>query len=91
MVSLTEISARLASEKTGITCKQIDINKNYTYLDTLVTQKVSPLLLPPQLLEKFWKNSKRGMAQHPWLALPNNPNKDIWRPLQATPDKLKCL
>ena len=46
MVSLTDISARLASICAGITCIQIDIDKIYTHLDTLVTHTVSPLLSP---------------------------------------------
>ena len=32
---------------------------------------------PIQLLETFLENIKRGMAQHPQLALPNYPNQDI--------------
>ena len=45
MVSLTDINARLALVQMGITCIQVDIDKIYTYLDTLATHTVSPLLL----------------------------------------------
>ena len=44
MVSLTDINARLASVWTGITCIQINVEMIYTYLDTIVTHTVSPLI-----------------------------------------------
>ena len=50
---LIDSNARVASAWTGITGIQIDINKICTYLDTLTTYKVPPLLLPLNHLEKF--------------------------------------
>ena len=78
MVSLTDISARLASVQTEITHIQIDIDKIDTYLDILATHTVSPQLLPPSTLQEIMENIKRGMAQYPQLALPNDHNQDIW-------------
>ena len=50
----------------------------YIYLYTLVAHTVSPLLLLPSTPREIWGNIKRGMAQHPQLASPNDPNKDTW-------------
>ena len=68
----------LALVQTGITYIQIDVDKVYDYLDTLVTHTVFPLLQPPSILWKILETVKRVMAQHPHLALPNSPDKDIW-------------
>ena len=73
MISLTDTNARLASIWTRITCIQIYIIKIDTYLDTLVTYTVSYLLLPPLNPREVLENIKRGMAQHPQVALPNDP------------------
>ena len=56
---------------------QIDIDKIYTYLDTFMTHTVSCLLLSPSALGGFLENIKRGMVQHPQLALLNGPDKEI--------------
>ena len=48
------INARLALVQTGITCIQVDIDQIYTYLDTLATHTMSPLLLG--LLYVIWKD-----------------------------------
>ena len=78
MVSLTDINARLASILKRIKHIEIDNDKMYAYLDTLVTHTVFPLLLPPSILREMLDNIERGMAQHPHLALPNDPNQDLW-------------
>ena len=46
-------------------------------MNTLATQSVSPLLLPPSILREILENVKRGMTQYPSLALPNDPSQDI--------------
>ena len=69
MAPLTDISARLAFVWKGITPIQIDFDKIYVYLDTLVTHTMSPLSLIPSTIREILENIKRGMAQHPWLAL----------------------
>ena len=56
---------------------QMDVDKIYTYLENLAINTVSPLLLTPPILTEILENIKRGMAQHPQLALPNDSNKDI--------------
>ena len=77
MVLLVDINARLASVGTGITHIQTDIDKIYIYSDTLMIHSVSPLLLSPSALRKSLENIKRGMTQHPQLALSKDPNIDI--------------
>ena len=42
-----------------------------------VTHTLFPLFLSPSTIREMLKIS-RGMAQHPQLPLPNDPNKDIW-------------
>ena len=54
-----------------------DIDKINTYLETVATHTISPLVLPPSMLIQVLENMKRGMAQHPHLALLNDPGKDI--------------
>ena len=44
----------------------------------LATHAVSPLLVSPSNPTEVLENIKRCIAKHPQLALPNNPNKDIW-------------
>ena len=78
MVFLSNINARLVSIWTGIICINIYIDKVYTYLDTLATHGVSPFLLPPSTLREIFENIKKGIVQHPQLALPNNFNQNIW-------------
>ena len=77
MVSLTDINARLASIQKGIFHIQTDFDKIYTYLETLAIQIMSHLLLSPYLHREILENIKRGMAKHPELSLPNDPNQDI--------------
>ena len=76
-VSLNDTNAWLALVQTGITHKQDNVDKIYTYLESLVTHTVSPLLISPLTLMESLENFKGGMAQHPQLALPNDPNQDI--------------
>ena len=52
MLSLIDINARLASISTGIPKAQIDIDKIYTYLETLATHVIFPWLLPPSTLRE---------------------------------------
>ena len=59
MVSMSDISARLASIQTGITYIQINFNKIYTYLDALIIHTVSPFLLPSSTLGEILENIKR--------------------------------
>ena len=58
MVSLTDINAKLASVMTGIAHLQVDVDKIYTYLDTLVTHTESPHLLPPMTFRDILENIK---------------------------------
>ena len=44
----------------------------------LITHTVFPLLFHLSTFREMLENIKRGMAQHPWLALPSNLNEDIW-------------
>ena len=79
MVSFTDISVQLAPLWTGITCIQINFDRVYTHLDTLATKMVSLLFaFPFQHLRKMLKYIKRCLAQHAWIAFPNDPNQDIW-------------
>ena len=77
MLSLTDNNARIASTQTRVICIQIDVENIYTYFEMLAIHTMSSLLLPPSTLRELLKNIKRGVAQHPQLALPNDPNKDI--------------
>ena len=76
MMSLTDIHARLASILAGITCIKVGVDNIYTYLELLATYTAFPLLFPPSILREILKNIK-SMAQHPWLTLPNDRDKDI--------------
>ena len=77
IVSMTDINARLASGWIWITCMQNDVDKMCTYLDTLVTHTMSPQLLHPSTCREILDYIKRGVEQHPWLALLNDPYQDI--------------
>ena len=48
-----DIIPRLPSVQTGTIFIQINIEEIYTYLDTVVTHTVFPLLLPTLTLRKF--------------------------------------
>ena len=76
LLLLININDRLASVRTGITCIKTD--KMFTYLETLATHTISALLLPHSTLREVLENIKRGMAQHPHLALCDDPDNDIW-------------
>ena len=78
ILSLTDINARLASIRTGITCIQTDMDKIYSYFKTLANCTISFLILPSSTIRKVLQNIKREMALHPHLHLPNDHNEDIW-------------
>ena len=59
MVSLTDISVRLGSVMIGITHIQIDVDKIYTYLFTMATHSMSPLLCPPLTDREILENIMR--------------------------------
>ena len=61
MVSFTDINARLASVWAKIANIQIVVDKIYTFLDTLATHTMSPLLHPPSH-QRYFRDIKRGMA-----------------------------
>ena len=65
MLSLTDINARLASIRTGITWMQTNVDKINTDLEMQATHTVPLLLLPQSTLKEVLENIKRGMAQHP--------------------------
>ena len=60
-----------------MTHRQTDVDKIYTYLETLATHTVSSLLLHPSTLREILENIKRGMAQCPQLPSPNDLNQEI--------------
>ena len=91
MLSLTDINARLASIQTGITGIPIYIDKIYTYLDTLVTHTVSPLLIPLQSLRKFWKISEKGYSITALICFTKQSQQRYMELLQSTPDKHDSL
>ena len=78
MLSLTDISARLASIPTGITHIQADVDKIYMYLVMLLTHTVSALLCAPSNLREVLENIRKGMVHYPWLALPSDSNEHTW-------------
>ena len=47
-------------------------------IDILATCTVAFLLLPRSTLMESLENINRCMAQHSCLALPHDPNQDIW-------------
>ena len=60
---------------------QTDVDKIFTYLETLATNTVSHFLLPPSTPFyplAHYGSITRGMEQYSGLALPNNCNRDIW-------------
>ena len=63
---------------TKISHIQIDVDIIYTYLETLAMHTVSPLLFPFLTFREILENVKRNMAEHSYLAMPNDPSQDIW-------------
>ena len=72
MLSLTDITDRLASIRTGITHIQIGIYKIPTYLKTLATHTIFQLKLPPSV-GKYKKRNCMTVS----FALPND-HKQIY-------------
>ena len=76
-MSLTDINARLTSIQTGITHIKVNVDNLHTYW------KYKPLILfplfyPTSDLREIKKSINGDMAQHPWPALPSDPDEDIW-------------
>ena len=53
------------------------MDKDYMHLKSLATHTVSLLFLPPSTLREVLVNIKKEMAQHPCLALHNDPNEHM--------------
>ena len=71
--------AKLASWRKGIIHIEMDVDTVYTYLETLATHTISPLLFFPSTAIEVLENITRGIAQYFHLALPNDLNEDIRR------------
>ena len=68
----------LARLNNGITGLQENVDKIYEYLRTMASHEVNPLVLPPESLRKVLKSIQEEMRQNPRLALPYDPDQDIW-------------
>ena len=68
----------LARLNNGIIGLQENVDKIYEYLRTMASHEVNPLVLPPESLRKVLKSIQEEMRQNPRLALPYDPDQDIW-------------
>ena len=68
----------LAKLNNGIIGLQENVDKIYEYLRTMASHEVNPLVLPPESLRQVLKSIQEEMRQNPRLALPYDPDQDIW-------------
>ena len=73
-----DINVSVHRIQTGILQTQIDINSVEEYLRVMATEKPSPLVIAPNRLREVLVRVKEHIKPNPRLALPENPDEDIW-------------
>ena len=74
---VNDIRINLAKLTLGIMTLDQNVNAVYEYLRVLSTRQVSPLIIPPDTLQKVLAKVKKDMNRNPRLKLPEDPNLNI--------------
>ena len=75
---LNDIRTGIGRLTSGLLSLKENVESLYEYMRVLASQQVNPLILPPMALRNVLVTVKKEMAKNPRLALPEDPDKNIW-------------
>ena len=75
---LTDIHTTVTRLTSAVFSLKEGVESLYKYMWVLANHEVNPLIVPPSELWFVLLDIKHNIHLHPWLALPDDPNDNIW-------------
>ena len=75
---LTDTCTAVTRLISGVFSLKEGVESFYEYMKVLANHEVNPLMVPPSYLQGILLDIRYNIHQQPWLALPDDPNDNIW-------------